>query len=1107
MNSPHLDPAPPSFAPEAPLVAAFHLLDVPVAWADISGQLLGANAAFAAALGLQAPALKGQSITALLGLQTAAATANPTATPTTGPVDGPTAVALAARLAHDEPFAPMPLTGRRADGQPLLGWLGQRRAGAGTGALRILSLQLALPADGLALAPVDVLTPASTATSAATSAAPAATATAAAPTVPPPPAAHSDAPTLPPADALLAMAQALGRFGVWRRNLRTGVGHWDAQVWQFFGLAPQAQPPGLDRLVRLMHADDRQSAIQGYKASLQQLGRHSHRYRLKGDDGQYRPVRSIWEVRAGDDGLPATAWGILLDDTEAVQLAQTFDATTAQLDLAITLAGVAIWQHDRATGQVYSNDLGWSLLGLPPQPQGRPAAELAALLHPDDLATLCEQLQQETQPRPPSARRAPEGPIDLGVRWRQADGPWRCLLTRRVPRRDAQGELIGHVGVALDLSERFDQQQHALALAQRLEMATAAAGVGVWNVQLSNPPVAHWDDQMRSLHGLAPEHPAPSMADYIQCHVHPDDRDSVNNSLALLLRRREGLLEMDLRVVCPDGRVRRLATRSSISGDAGQRNLHGVMLDVTERYATEERLRQAHERAALAARGAGIGTWESDVDAQQGWWDEQMFRLRGREPRSTAVAATEMQDWLHPADRDGHIRHLKAALDGDSATNQEFRVVWPDGSVRWLASRSTPVRDESGRTVRRIGINWDVTDAREAAASRQERLLAQRESQAKSRFLARISHELRTPLNAVLGFSQLLLAETAPGQSPDPTTWRRRVEHVQASGEHLLALIDDVLELSSLESGELPLSLQPVALAPLVETTLPLVELLAQAHGVTLQLGALDGWALADPVRLRQVLLNLLSNAIKYNHRGGRVTVDTEIQDGWLLLRVQDSGRGLSEDQLHHLFEPFNRLGADHEGIAGTGIGLAIVQASVQHMGGSVAVTSRLGAGSCFELSLQRAQPPLPLPPVLPGFVVGHSLPPARLPPGNRLLYIEDNEVNLLIVSELMRQRGDLQFLSAVDGASGVAMARAEQPVLILLDMQLPDMDGHEVLRRLRADPATAAIRCIALSANAMPEDIRHALANGFADYWTKPLDLQAFLRSIDGLFGRQASL
>ena len=162
-------------------------------------------------------------------------------------------------------------------------------------------------------------------------------------------------------------------------------------------------------------------------------------------------------------------------------------------------------------------------------------------------------------------------------------------------------------------------------------------------------------------------------------------------------------------------------------------------------------------------------------------------------------------------------------------------------------------------------------------------------------------------------------------------------------------------------------------------------------------------------MRLRQVLLNLLSNAIQSNHRSGRVSVDTALQEGWRLLRVQDTGRGLHEDQLRHLFEPFNRLGADREGIAGTGIGLAIVQASVQHMGGTVAVTSRPGAGSCFELSLQHTQAPLPL---QPSFALSDPLPPPQLPQlpsGNPLLYIEDNEINLLIVSELMRQRADLQ--------------------------------------------------------------------------------------------------
>ncbi len=716
------------------------------------------------------------------------------------------------------------------------------------------------------------------------------------------------------------------------------------------------------------------------------------------------------------------------------------------------------------------------LLGLPPGPPGPPG--------------LAQALQTGAPlSRWPLQGQGPDGRALSGHLSQRSHGDLRVITW--------QPETLAPSKTDAPVQETADRLQ--LALTQRLEMATAAAGVGVWSAELGDPGLVRWDDQMRALHSLPPDAPAPDMREYLARHVHEADRATLAEHMAVLLKRSEGLLDMDLRVVNPDGSLRRLATRSAISTVDGHRSLHGVMLDVTTRYATEERLRQATERAALAARGAGIGTWEAEAGCTSGWWDEQMFRLRGLDRAAGLVQGADMAEWLHPEDRAGHARQMNAALAADGPTNTEFRVVWPDGTVRWLASRSTPVRDENGRTHARIGINWDITDARNAAAARQERLLVQRESQAKSRFLARISHELRTPLNAVLGFSQLLLAENPPGAAPDPAIWRSRVQHVQALGEHLLALIDDVLELSSLDSGELRLSLQPVALAPLVDTTLPLVEWQARAHGITLALGNIDGCALADPVRLRQVLLNLLSNGIKYNQPGGRVTVTAEADGDWIKLRVEDTGRGLTPSQLRHLFEPFNRLGAERESIAGTGIGLAIVQASVHHMGGTVQVRSAPGAGSVFELSLQRSEPAQSSP---AGLVATAPLPPAPLGQGRQLLYIEDNELNLLIVSELVRQRPSLQFLSAETGAQGLAMARAHRPALILLDMQLPDIDGREVLRQLRSDAATANIRCIALSANAMPEDIRNARAAGFDDYWTKPLDIRAFQQALDGLFG-----
>jgi CheY-like chemotaxis protein/anti-sigma regulatory factor (Ser/Thr protein kinase) len=312
-----------------------------------------------------------------------------------------------------------------------------------------------------------------------------------------------------------------------------------------------------------------------------------------------------------------------------------------------------------------------------------------------------------------------------------------------------------------------------------------------------------------------------------------------------------------------------------------------------------------------------------------------------------------------------------------------------------------------------------------------------------------------------------------------------------------------VLDLSQLEGGEVAIELQPVSLAPLLQELLPLVEPLARRAGIEVRAGAVDAVPLADPTRLRQVLLNLLTNAIKYNRQGGDVVVEALTTEGVVALTVSDSGRGMTPQQMQHLFEPFNRLGAESLGVEGTGIGLAIVKALVERMGGTVHVESVLDRGSRFELRLRDGHDAGPMLHELASpQAMALAATAGRVGRGGTVLYIEDNAVNTIIVGELIAQRSDLKMLTAETGEGGLAIASAARPHLVLLDMQLPDIDGFEVFARLRADPRTARIPCIALSANAMPDDIERALRMGLADYWTKPLDFRTFMASIEALFG-----
>ncbi len=420
--------------------------------------------------------------------------------------------------------------------------------------------------------------------------------------------------------------------------------------------------------------------------------------------------------------------------------------------------------------------------------------------------------------------------------------------------------------------------------------------------------------------------------------------------------------------------------------------------------------------------------------------------------------------------------------------NRLSRVHRPDGSFRYQLFNAEPI-EYAGRSCLLV-LSLDITDLHEAEQVREALARAETASRAKTEFLSQMSHELRTPLNAILGFTQLLRHDARDRLAEQELA---QLDLVQQAGWHLLSLINDVLDVSRIESGRMAVRVQPLPLMPLLDDALQMSLDAAEKQGISLCADYRDAptpGVVADPTRLRQVVLNLLSNAIKYNRPGGRVRLAVQSDEDRVHLLIEDTGIGMSPEQMAHLYEPFNRLGREGGAVEGSGIGLVLTRQLLRLMQGEIEVDSALGQGTRVRVSLPRADAP---PPDAPPAVQEHEI----AAPQGTVLYIEDNEVNALLVQQLLARWSGVRFVHAHDGRRGVELARALRPSLVLLDMQLPDMDGLEVLRRLKGDPATRDLRVAALSVGALPEDVAQAHALGVAAYWTKPLAYDRFLADV----------
>jgi PAS domain S-box-containing protein len=898
-------------------------------------------------------------------------------------------------------------------------------------------------------------------------------------------------------------AQSVSHIGNWVWDITTNDLSWSDEIFRICGLRPQQFDATYEAFLDIVHPEDRDSVGQAVRDAMAGVREYDIVHRLIRPDGTIRFVSEKSEVTFDEAGKAIKMIGTVQDITErklaedlSLRFGRIMDESFNEIYIIdiVTFQFIQINKSARRNIQYTAKEM--SIMT---------PADISLDLTPEQLEPLFKPLQEGVKDR-----------VVITSQHVRKDGsryPVEVLL--QVSKHETPPKIVA---IVQDITERQKAERAMQEAMQTLEARVRERTVDLERITRENELLLNTAGE--GICGIDKEglitfaNPAAQkILGYVgeDCtgHSHHDTchHKRVDGSH---YPQHECLIEKTLQ----DGQAYRASDEvfwrkdgTSVPVEYVSNPIHedgkviGAVVtfkDITERKRADEKLQKSEEKFRKYFELPLVGI--AITSLEKGWLEvndklcEFFGYLRDELTQMTWAELT------YPDDLEADVAEFNKVIEGASdGYTMEKRFIHKNGEVIHAEISVRCVRKPGGQVDYFVALVQDINARKKAEQELIEaKDEAERANSAKSKFMSQMSHELRTPLNAILGFSQLI--ESNPAE-PLTDTQKEGTDEILKAGRHLLDLINEILDLARIETGKISLSIEDINLSDMVEELLALSHPMAKQQKVNLYNHIAiegSGYVRADRVRLKQVLLNLISNAIKYNKAGGDVKLNTiEGEDGMIEISVSDTGHGIEEERMKELFQPFNRMDYQYSEIEGTGIGLTIAKQLIECMDGSIRAESKPGEGSVFTVSIARGTGTL-APKDL--FLEPVSIAPDLLREQKKyvILYIEDNPANLNLIRHVFRRRPDVDLLTAPDAKLGIELAQAHFPDLILMDINLPGMDGITAMKFLQNKPETQDIPVVAISANAMPREVKKGLAAGFCDYLTKPLDLVEFHQMLE---------